>query len=148
MYRVVDNRLEVFLVHPGGPFFKKKDNGWWTIPKGLVEEGEDVLAAATREFQEETGLVPHPPYTPLGNIKQKGGKQVEAWGFLGQWQESDGFTSNTFEIEWPPRSGNKQSFPEVDQARWFSEQESRLKINSAQEELISRLKKKVIITDR
>ncbi|MGI9541745.1 MAG: NUDIX domain-containing protein [Cyclobacteriaceae bacterium] len=143
MYRIVESALEVFLVHPGGPFFKNKDDGWWTIPKGLVEEGEDALMAACREFQEETGIVSHPPFMSLGSIKQKGGKQVQAWGFLGQWLESDGFISNTFEIEWPPRSGMKQSFPEINQARWFPEQEALIKINSAQAELIARLKEKI-----
>lgn len=146
MYRLVEDSLEVLLVHPGGPFFKNKDLGWWTIPKGLVEEGEDILAAAHREFLEETGIVAHPPFIPLGSIKQKGGKQVEAWGFQGQWLESDGFTSNTFELEWPPRSGRKQSFPEVDLAKWFPEQEAMKKINSAQTELIHRLKEKLGIS--
>src|SRR5436190_5427068 len=111
--------LEYFLVHPGGPFFKKKDAGVWSIPKGMPEGEEELLNAAKREFYEETGLVSKPPFHELGKIEQKGGKIVYAWTFLGEWISTDGIQCNTFTIEWPPRSGRQQEFPEVDKAEWM-----------------------------
>jgi len=143
MYRISKGWLEVFLVHPGGPYFKNKDAGWWTIPKGLVEDGEDPLKAAQREFMEETGITSEPPFLPLGAVKQKGGKIVEAWAFVGAWEENEGFQSNTFEMEWPPKTGKKQSFPEVDQARWFTIDHAQKRINQAQIPLILNLQKKI-----
>lgn len=119
MYRLCDGVQEFFLVHPGGPFFRKKDTGWWTIPKGVPEPGEELLDAAQREFLEETGIRPRAPFKELGSVKQKGGKVVYAWAFQGEWDPSLGIKCNNFTIEWPPRSGKKVEFPEVDQAKWF-----------------------------
>lgn len=140
MYRVKENNLEVFLVHPGGPYFKNKDEGWWTIPKGLPEGKEVLLDAAVREFYEETGISPTEPFITLGSIKQKGGKQVQAWAFEGDWQESNGIKCNTFELEWPPRTGKRQQFAEVDKAAWMEEDIALTKINVAQQPLIYTLK--------
>lgn len=119
MCRAYQGRLEYFLVHPGGPFFQKKKEGSWTIPKGIPERNEELLHAACREFKEETGITPVPPYYALGSIKQKGGKTVHAWAFIGDWSPADGFVSNEFEMEWPPKSGRMQKFPEVDKAQWM-----------------------------
>lgn len=119
MYRHTPE-LNIFLVHPGGPYFAKRDQGWWTIPKGLVEETEDPLAAAIREFTEETGLLPTQPFHPLGSTVMKSGKKVMAWAFSGDWEENDGIRSNTFLLEWPPGSGRQARFPEADKARWFT----------------------------
>jgi predicted NUDIX family NTP pyrophosphohydrolase len=119
MFRVTKTEAEFFLVHPGGPFFKNKDIGVWSIPKGLPEENEDLLATAQREFKEETGLTAQPPFHSLGSVKQKGGKIVHAWAFQGEWNETTGITCNTFKIEWPPRSGKFQEFPEADRAMWM-----------------------------
>lgn len=132
MYRTREDLLEVFLVHPGGPYFKRKDDGVWTIPKGEPEPGESLEETARREFAEETGIVPRTPFQPLGSIKQKGGKTVHAWAFAGSWNEGDGLPSNTFELEWPPRSGQKRRFPEIDRAAFFTLPAARRKINPAQ----------------
>lgn len=135
---------QFFLVHPGGPFFARKDHGVWTIPKGLIEPGEGALAVAAREFEEETGksptacgLVGDP--IPLGFVRQRGGKIVEAWGFEGEWPAGEDVKSNTFEVEWPPRSGRKQWFPEVDRGGFFPLAEVRRKLNPAQVEFVDRL---------
>jgi predicted NUDIX family NTP pyrophosphohydrolase len=112
--------LEFFLVHPGGPFFKNKDKGVWSIPKGLPDQGEELLDTAVREFTEETGLKSSPPYFPLGQIQQKAGKIVHAWAFEGSWDPQTGIKSNTFKIEWPPRSGRFQEFPEQEKAEWMT----------------------------
>jgi predicted NUDIX family NTP pyrophosphohydrolase len=141
MYRIRQGQLEVFLVHPGGPFFRKKDEGVWSIPKGEIEPGEDPLDTACREFEEETGLKPEGPFIPLGEIKQKGGKVVSAWAFVGDWDSSRPLRSSEFELEWPPRSGQIRRFPEVDRAEFFDVQEAKKKINPAQVELIDRLQK-------
>ena len=131
--------LELFLVHPGGPFFRNQDDGAWSIPKGEVEPSEDPLATARREFSEETGIdVPDDGYIGLGEIRQKGGKRVVAWAFEGDC-DPDAIESNTFEIEWPPRSGRRQTFPEVDRAQFFSPDAARVKLNAAQVELVNRL---------
>jgi predicted NUDIX family NTP pyrophosphohydrolase len=137
-YRIRDARLEFLLVHPGGPFWKNKDAGAWSIPKGEVEPGEDGLAAARREVQEETGLQPGGPFTPLAPIQQKSGKIVRAWScvFDGPLES---IVSNTFTCEWPPGSGKQQTFPEVDRAGWFGYQEARLKINPAQVPLLEEI---------
>ncbi len=113
MYRRFQEDWQFFLVHPGGPYFEKKDAGWWMIPKGLAEAGEELLETAIREFREETGLTPEGPYLPLGSIKQKGGKWVHAWAFEGAWQKEEGIRCNTFKVEWPYKSGRWQDYPEV-----------------------------------
>lgn len=131
--------LEVFLVHPGGPFFAKKDRGAWSIPKGLVEPGEDIRLAAIREFTEEVGLPITGELIELGSVTQKGGKRVSAWAFAGDAPEGFEPPSNTFELEWPPRSGRKRSFPEVDRAEFFSLEFAREKLLPAQLPFLDRL---------
>jgi predicted NUDIX family NTP pyrophosphohydrolase len=138
LFRRKNGALEVFLVHPGGPFWKNKDAGAWTIPKGLVGEGEEPLAAAAREFEEETGFQPHGPYIPLGTVQQKAGKLIHAWAFEGD-ADPDQLRSNTTKIEFPRGSGRRIEIPEVDRAAWFSPPIARQKINPAQAELIDRL---------
>lgn len=139
MYRISNNEPEVFLVHPGGPYFRNKDVGVWTIPKGEVESEELLFDTALREFHEETGIQPSGDFIALDEIKQKGGKVVHAWAFEGDWDESGSIRSNYFEMEWPPRSGRKQQFPEIDRAQFFSVGEARRKINPAQIVLLERL---------
>jgi predicted NUDIX family NTP pyrophosphohydrolase len=138
MFRRREGGLEVLLVHPGGPFWAKKDLGAWTIPKGEVAEGEDALAAARREFEEETGVRPEGPFRPLGAVKQKAGKLVHAWAFEGDCDPA-AIRSNTFRVEWPPRSGEWRTFPEVDRAEWFDLAEARRRINPAQVGLLDAL---------
>lgn len=131
--------LEVFLAHPGGPFFARKDDGAWTLPKGEPDAGEDPLACAKREFEEEIGLCPGDgPFVPLGEIKQSGGKRVQAWAFAGDF-DVHALRCNSFEMEWPPRSGRMQSFPEIDRVAFFSIEVARKKINTAQVALLDRL---------
>lgn len=131
--------LEVLLVHPGGPFWAKKDLGAWSIPKGEHDDGEDGLACALREFREETGAdLEAGELTDLGTIKQRGGKVVQAWAAAGDL-DAEAIRSNTFTLEWPPRSGNRQEFPEVDRAAWFGLEEARARINPAQAEFLDRL---------
>jgi len=141
MYRRSGGILEVLLVHPGGPFWMKKDAGAWSIPKGEYETGEEALAAAAREFQEETGLVARGPYTPLTPIRQQGGKVVEAWAFEGDC-DAESLKSTTFSLEWPRGSGRRQEFPEVDRAGWFGLDEARRKILPAQAALLNELASK------
>lgn len=138
LFRRGPNGLEVFLAHPGGPFWKNKDAGAWTIPKGEVNEGEAPLAAARREFQEETGIVPAEPFLPLGAIRQKAGKTVHAWAWEGD-ANAEAVTSNEIRTEWPRGSGRWLTFPEVDRCAWFTPDAAREKINPAQAELIGRL---------
>jgi predicted NUDIX family NTP pyrophosphohydrolase len=138
LFRRGRSGLEVFLAHPGGPFWKNKDTGAWTIPKGEVNEGEEPLAAARREFQEETGIVPAEPYLPLGAIRQKAGKTVHAWAWEGD-ADPEAVTSNEIRTEWPRGSGRWLAFPEVDRCAWFTPDAAREKINPAQAELIGRL---------
>lgn len=138
MYRRRAGELEVLLMHPGGPLHVHRDAGAWTIPKGEVEPGEELLAAARREFQEETGQTPHGPYTPLGAIRQKSGKIVHAWAFEGDCDTAC-VTCNTFQMEWPPKSGKMQAFPELDRAEFFTLARAREKANPAQVELFERL---------
>jgi predicted NUDIX family NTP pyrophosphohydrolase len=128
----------VFLVHPGGPFWAKKDLGAWSIPKGEYPDGEEPLAAAKREFEEETGIKPEGDFTPLKAIKQPGGKMVLAWAFEGDGDAS-AIKSNTFSMEWPPHSGNQQEFPEVDRAEWFNIEAAREKILKGQLPLLEEL---------
>ncbi len=138
MCRNKNGALEFFLVHPGGPFFKNKELGVWSIPKGIPNDGEDLLTAAQREFHEETGLTPSPPYHSLGSIKQKGGKVVHAWAFVGDWNSADGITCNTFKLEWPPRSGKFQEFPEMDKAAWMNLNEAKQYIRAEQFPLLEK----------
>jgi predicted NUDIX family NTP pyrophosphohydrolase len=139
MYRRTPT-LEVFLVHPGGPFFRKRDDGAWTIPKGEPEPGEALLECARREFGEETGAaVPDAGACfALGVITQAGGKLVHAWAFEGDFDPSE-LRCNTFELEWPPRSGRKQSFPEIDRAEFFGVDVAREKLNAGQVAFLDRL---------
>jgi predicted NUDIX family NTP pyrophosphohydrolase len=140
MYRRRAGHLEVLLAHPGGPFWTNKDEGAWTIPKGVLDPGEDdPFATAKREFEEELGAKPSATeFIPLGEVRQKAGKTVIAWAFEGDLDPSR-IESNTFKAEWPPRSGRWQDFPEVDRAEFFSIAEARTKINPAQGEFLSRL---------
>jgi predicted NUDIX family NTP pyrophosphohydrolase len=138
MFRVVKDQVEVFLVHPGGPLWAKKDKGSWTIPKGEYEPDEDPLVAARREFEEETGLRAAGKFLELGKIKQKSGKVVSAWAFQGDCDPSK-LASNTCVIEWPPRSGIQIEIPEVDRGRWFTIDQARKYIREEQEELLNRL---------
>lgn len=131
MYRDKNNIIEVLLVHPGGPFFARKDLGVWSIPKGEYGEGEDPLAVAKREFREETGFEASGECVPLGSCIQKGGKIVHAWAVQGDL-DADAIKSNTFKMEWPPKSGRICEFPEVDRAEWFPLDLARGKINPAQ----------------
>ncbi len=133
-------RPQVFLVHPGGPLFVNKDAGHWSIPKGEIEPGEDLLAAAVRELAEEVGLAVEPAGAlPLGSIVQKGGKVVHAWAVEVPASLEIAARSNTFEMEWPPRSGRRQRFPEVDRGAFFPPDEARARVNPAQIPLIERL---------
>jgi predicted NUDIX family NTP pyrophosphohydrolase len=139
LYRLRGAAIEVFLVHPGGPFWAKKDAGAWSIPKGEFETGEDPQAAAQREFTEETGLVASGPFVALGTIRQSGGKTIHA--FVGQAEiDVTQIKSNTFKMEWPPRSGRFAEFPEIDRAAWFSLEVAGEKINAGQAELLARLR--------
>jgi predicted NUDIX family NTP pyrophosphohydrolase len=140
MFRRTGKYPEIFLVHPGGPFFSKKDEGYWSIPKGMPDINEDLLDAAIREFGEETGIQAEGPYTNLGSVKQKGGKIVHAWAFESKNKTEAVLPSNTFELEWPPRSGIIKNFPEVDLAAYFEISVAMIKINQAQSIFIARLK--------
>src|SRR5688572_1386355 len=140
MFRRTRDELEVLLVHPGGPFFRNKDDGAWTIPKGEAAEGEEFQARARTEFGEELGITPaEEDWIDLGNVKQKGGKTVHAWAFAGDLPSDFQLSSNRFEIEWPPRSGKRQQFPEVDEAKFFPLELARSKINQAQVVFLDRL---------
>ena len=127
LYRLKNGRLEVLLVHPGGPYWAKKDDGAWSIPKGEYTEGEEPLAAARREFEQETGTCPEGEAILLGTIRQPGGKLVTAFAMEGDL-DAAAIRSNTFSMEWPPRSGRMQTFPEVDRAGWFGKEEAERKI--------------------
>jgi predicted NUDIX family NTP pyrophosphohydrolase len=138
MFRMRDGKLQVFLAHPGGPFHARKGDGAWTIPKGEPVPGEDLLEAAKREFEEETGIKPSGPFIPLTPVKQKGGKVVHAWAFEGDWN-GKAIVSNTFTIEWPPKSGRQAAFPEVDRAEFFDVAQALRKAKAAQGALIEEL---------
>ena len=139
MYRIKEGNTEIFLAHPGGPYFNKKDDGHWSIPKGEPEEGEQMLVTAMREFKEETGIIPVGEFIPLGSILQKGGKEVHAWSFESDLPVNYVHTCNIFEEEWPPNSGEYKEFPEIDKVGFFSIDEAKLKIKAAQIPLINRL---------
>lgn len=138
LYRIRDDKLEVLLVHPGGPFFRNKDAGSWSIPKGETDGDEDLLAVARRELEEETGLKPAGPFVALKPIEQKGGKVVHAWACASDCDPSQ-IKSNTFTLEWPPHSGKLQEFPEVDRAEFFDLSTAKAKINSAQAAFLEEL---------
>jgi predicted NUDIX family NTP pyrophosphohydrolase len=138
LFRRGPQGLEVLLAHPGGPFWRDRDAGAWTIPKGIVDEGEDLLAAARREFQEETGIPPTGPFIPLGSIRQKAGKVVHAWAWEGD-ADASAIVSNTARVEWPPGSGRWLTYPEVDRCAWCDPDSARRRINAAQAALIDRL---------
>jgi predicted NUDIX family NTP pyrophosphohydrolase len=139
LWRSHKGRLEVLLAHPGGPFWVKKDIGHWTIPKGEVEPGEEFVAVARREFAEETGhQVPNHPLIDLGQITQKSGKLVLGWGVQGDLDPATA-TSNTYDMEWPPRSGALQTFPEIDRVAWFELDEARGRLKAAQVPFLDRL---------
>jgi predicted NUDIX family NTP pyrophosphohydrolase len=142
MYRRLRSELEFFLVHPGGPIWAKENKGAWTIPKGEYEPDQDPLVAARREFEEETGLQASGRFVDLGSIKQKSGKLVKAWAFEGDC-EPDKLTSNTCEIEWPPRSGRRLEIPEVDCGRWISICEAHEYLREEQCEFLRRLSETV-----
>lgn len=139
LYRIRNHAPEVFLAHPGGPFFARKDNGHWTIPKGEPNEGEDLLAAAQREFGEEVGFVPDGPFVELGTILQKGGKTVYAWACEGDMPKDHVQSCNSFTTEWPIGSGKFQAFPEIDKVCFFSIPQARQKLKEAQVPLLDRL---------
>jgi predicted NUDIX family NTP pyrophosphohydrolase len=132
MFRCKNGTLELLLVHPGGPFFAKKDKGSWTIPKGEINPDEDLLTRAQIEFEEELGIKPKGNWIPLGSIKQKGGKTVHAWAFESDLPPDFHVKSNAFEMEWPPHSGKREKFPEIDRAEFFVAEVARQKINPAQ----------------
>ncbi len=142
LFKRENSALKVFLVHPGGPFFAKKDAGAWSVPKGELDEGEDALAAAKREFEEETGCRAEGNFIPLLSVTQKSGKIVLAWAVEGDCN-AETIRSNTFTLEWPPKSGKMQEFPEVDRAGWFTIEGAREKINPAQTALLGELMKRL-----
>ena len=141
MYKIEDGELRVLLVHPGGPLFTKRDAGWWSIPKGEYTDDEDALAAAVRELREETGAeidAARDRLVELGSVRQKSGKVVTAWAVEADFDVTT-LVSNLFELEWPPRSGVRREYPEVDRGEWFGVEAAREKINSAQAALVDRL---------
>jgi predicted NUDIX family NTP pyrophosphohydrolase len=142
LYRLSASGIEVFLVHPGGPFWTKKDAGAWSIPKGEFEAGEDPLEAAKREFKEETGFAVEGNFIELTPVKQPGGKIVYAWAVMGDC-EAESIKSNTFSLEWPPRSGKRKEFPEVDRAGWFTPEVAREKILEGQLNFLEEIKRKI-----
>jgi predicted NUDIX family NTP pyrophosphohydrolase len=146
LFRKKNRHIQVFLVHPGGPFWQKKDLGAWTIPKGEFSSEEDGLSAAKREFEEETGKAISGNFIQLTPVKQKAGKIIYAWAVEGDIDASS-ISSNMFSIEWPPKSGKHRQFPEADRGDWFSIAEAKLKINVAQATLVDELQDKLTSTD-
>jgi predicted NUDIX family NTP pyrophosphohydrolase len=142
LYRIRDGILEFLLVHPGGPFWKNKDAGAWTIPKGEIGDNEEPLAAAVREFKEELGFAPSGPFIELTPIKQQAGKLVHAWAFQAHCDPTQ-IKSNTFSMEWPPKSGKQAEFPEVDRAEFFNLEAAKKKINQAQISLLEELHRRL-----
>lgn len=139
VYRQWHGETQVLLIHPGGPYFRNKDAGAWSIPKGEPQPDEELLDAAIREFQEETGWMPSGPYTPLSPVKQKGGKTVYAFASPGDYDIAT-LRSSTFELEWPPKSGRTAAFPEVDRAEYFDLETARIKINAGQAALLDEIR--------
>jgi predicted NUDIX family NTP pyrophosphohydrolase len=142
LYRIRRGGLEFLLVHPGGPFWKNKDAGAWTIPKGEIGDNEEALAAAIREFVEELGFKPTEPFVELTPVKQKGGKIVHGWAFVGDC-DPNLIKSNTFSMEWPPKSGKQAEFPEVDRAEFFNLEAAKTKINPGQIPLLEELQRRI-----
>jgi predicted NUDIX family NTP pyrophosphohydrolase len=142
MYRKVNSNVEVLLVHPGGPFYRNKDQNAWTIPKGEFDDIEDPFMAATREFLEETGYQPEGKFLELSAVKQNGNKWVHTWAIEGDL-DARYIRSNTFSMEWPPKSGKQQDFPEIDKAEWFTPEEAKEKIIKGQVPIIEELMKKL-----
>jgi predicted NUDIX family NTP pyrophosphohydrolase len=138
MFRRGGGVVEVLLAHPGGPFWSRRDEAAWTLPKGEIAEAEEPLAAAQREFAEETGFASQPPYYPLGELKQKSGKRISAWAFEGDADPAL-LVSNEFEMEWPPRSGRMRRFPEIDRVAWFNLEAARVKLIAGQAPFIDQL---------
>ena len=147
LYRRRSGELEVLLAHPGGPYWVKRDLGAWTIPKGEIGTGEDPLAAARREFAEETGVIPGEPALALAPIRQRAGQVVHAWAIEGDC-DAGAITSNRFTVEWPPRSGKTAEFPEIDRAGWFTLDEARRRILEAQVPLLDELQQRLGAPDR
>jgi predicted NUDIX family NTP pyrophosphohydrolase len=147
MYRKRNAQLEALLVHLGGPFWKNKDRGAWFVPKGEINPGEDQLVAAQREFQEETGLIPAGEFISLGSVKHKSGKTVTTWAFAGDCDPAS-LQSNTFEMEWPPKSGKRAQFPEIDRAEFFTIERAREKMHPAEFEFLNRLEKLLKSSER
>lgn len=142
LYRTTDSGIEVLLVHPGGPFWANKDEAAWSIPKGLCEPNEDLLAAARREFAEEVGSVPEGPLVPLGEFRQSNGKLVVAFALEAEFDPAT-LASNTFEMEWPPHSGRLQEFPEVERAEWVSTDLARHRLHKGQRPIIDALEQQL-----
>jgi predicted NUDIX family NTP pyrophosphohydrolase len=140
LFRASPGGVEVLLVHPGGPYWAKKDAGAWSVPKGELEPGEEPLAAARREVEEEIGVAVEGPFLPLGEVRQKAGKRVTAWAARAEFDPAT-LRSGTFEMEWPPRSGRRQVFPEVDRAEWFPLAEARVRILEGQRPLLDALER-------
>jgi predicted NUDIX family NTP pyrophosphohydrolase len=140
LFRRASKGLEVFLAHPGGPFWARRDDGAWTIPKGMVNPEEELLVAAIREFTEETGITPQEPFVPLGSIRQKAGKTVHAWAWEGD-ADPAAITSNMTRTQWPRGSGRWVTYPEIDRCGWFDPVAARKKMNVAQSEFVARLEK-------
>lgn len=147
LFREVSGHMEVLLVHPGGPFWAKKDDGAWSIPKGEFEDDEDPLVAAKREFEEETGFTPDGETIPLEPLRQPSGKLVYAWAMKRDLDPTV-VKSNTFSIEWPPRSGKHQEFPEIDRAAWFTIEQASHKILKGQAPFLAQLQEKIGVTRR
>jgi predicted NUDIX family NTP pyrophosphohydrolase len=147
LYRRREPIIEILLGHPGGPFWVRKDVGAWTIPKGSIMEGETPLVAARREFAEEIGYSPFGEFIPLGDAKQPGGKLVHVWAIEGDWDVQQ-LRSNMFEMEWPLRSGRRQTFPEIDRAEWFSTEDARRQILKGQVVFIERLMNALGVSNR
>ncbi len=143
MFRAKADAFELLLVHPGGPFWKNKDTGAWSIPKGICEADEDLLATAQREFSEETGFGHAPPYIELGTVRQPSGTGLTVWAFEGD-ADPAGLVSNSLEMEWPPRSGKMAAFPEVDRAAWFGVDAARAKILKGQIQFVDAFAKRVV----
>ena len=143
LYQKINESIKFLIAHPGGPFFKNRDDGWWSIPKGEPEENEEIFDAAIREFEEETGLIPNGPYINLGDILQKNGKRVYAWGFPGIWADGTIPRCNKITLEYPEGSGKTWTFPEIDRAIMMDEGEAKQKLRAEQAPLIDRLIKKL-----
>ncbi|RYY61022.1 MAG: NUDIX domain-containing protein [Comamonadaceae bacterium] len=140
MFRRRGAALEVLLAHPGGPFWSRRDEAAWTLPKAEIHEGEDPLAAAQREFNEETGFTPVAPFLPLGELRQKSGKRISAWAFEGDADPAQ-LRSNLFEMEWPPRSGRRKEFPEVDRVQWYGLETAARKLIAGQVPFLAALQR-------